>query len=314
MILGLAALLSACGGNDDDDTGAVAPTVDRAERVTIEHRYGTTTLESTPERIVSLDNQWTDVLVALDAPLAGAALDPLMDGGRYPWQDVIPDDVEGIPVTDAIPYEAVAAVRPDLIVITWAATDEETYELLSDIAPTIPLLGDEEVDAWQDIAAVAGEVLGREDEAAALVADAEARSADLLAELPGLEGKTYAMANYVPGDAIYVIADPEDGAAQLFGQLGLSIDPELLAAADGASGRVTISLEQVGMLDSDLVILLTNGADPEDIPGYAQLPAVRDGAVAVLDLAPIVGLNTPTPLSVPYSLAAIRAALEAAAA
>ena len=90
-------------------------------------------VDEPPQRIVSLDNQWTDVLVALDAPLVGAALDPVIHG-RYPWQDVIPASVESIPVTDSIPYEAVAALQPDLIVITWAAPDAETYDLLSEIA------------------------------------------------------------------------------------------------------------------------------------------------------------------------------------
>jgi iron complex transport system substrate-binding protein len=113
--------------------------------VVIRHHYGSTTLDATPRRIVSLDNQWTDVLLSLDAPLVGAALDPTIDGGRFPWQHV-PDDVEDIAVTDAIPYEAVAALRPDLIVITWGAEHESDYDKLSQIAPTIPLLGDQEVD------------------------------------------------------------------------------------------------------------------------------------------------------------------------
>jgi iron complex transport system substrate-binding protein len=58
---------------------------------------------------------------------------------------------------------------------------------------------------------------------------------------------------------------------------------------------------------------LTNGAEPAEIPGYDARPAVQDGAVAVLDLAAVTGLNTPTPLSIPYSLERIRPALEAAA-
>jgi iron complex transport system substrate-binding protein len=133
------------------------------------------------------------------------------------------------------------------------------------------------------------------------------------ADLPGLGGKTYALANYVPGDAIYVVADPDDGASQFFGQLGLEIDPDLLAIADGASGRVELSLERIDELDADLLVLLTNGAETEDIPGYDALPAFRDDAVAILDVAYVAGLNTPTPLSVPYSLERIRPALEAAA-
>ena len=311
--LAIALALAACGG-DDDDAGGAADASEAAESVTVEHAFGSTTIDAVPERIVSIDTQWTDVLVALDAPLMGAALDPTVEGGRYPWQDVIPDSVEDIPVTDTIPYESIAAMRPDLIVASWAAAEQSDYDRLSELAPTIPLLGDEQVDTWQDMATVAGEFLGEEEQAAALIADADQQAADLAAELPGLDGKTYALANYVPGDAIYVVADPEDGAATLFAQLGLSIDPDLLVLADGASGRVELSLERVGELDADLLILLTNGADPNEIPGYSGLPAVQSGAVSVLDVPTITGLNTPTPLSVPYALDAIRPALEAAAA
>lgn len=305
----LATPLVACGGDASSDD-ADAPTGDG---ITIEHRYGTTTLAGPPQRIVSLDTQWTDVLVALDAPLAAAALDPLVDGGRYPWQADMPSSVDDIPVTDTIPYEAVAAATPDLIVVSWAAPEAADYERIGQIAPTIPLLGDEEVDSWQDIARTAGEVLGDPDRADDLVAEAEQRSTDLAAELPGLDGKTYALANYVPGDAIHVVADPNDGAATFFAGLGLQIDPDLLALADGASGRVELSLERVDALDADLLVLLTNGADPGDIAGYDALPAVQDGAVALLDLASVTGLNTPTPLSLPYSTEQIRPALEAAA-
>lgn len=314
--------LAACGDDSSDpttpaddtpDDAPVEGAADAAYPVTIEHQLGTTTFDEAPQRIVSLDPQWTDVLLALDAPLVGTGENPLIDGGLFPWQE-LPESTEVIPVPgNEIPLEAVAALRPDLIVVTYFVGDQATYDRLNEIAPTVGPLGDEEVDRWQDIATTAGTFLGTPEEAAALIDDAEQASADLLAELPGLEVLDYALANYVPGDAIYVVADPDDGASQLFAQLGMSIDPELLAVADGASGRAELSLEQVGMLDSDLLILLTNGADPAEIPGYASLPAVESGAVAVLDVPTISGLNTPSPLSIPYALDAIRPALEAAA-
>jgi iron complex transport system substrate-binding protein len=199
-------------------------------------------------------------------------------------------------------------------VVTWLVVDEPTYEQLSAIAPTIPSLGDAEVDTWQDMARAAGSFLGAEAEAAALVEEVDGAVAAVAEELPGLAGRTVALANYVPGDAIYVVADPDDGANVLFAQLGLAITPTVLeAAGDDPSGRVQLSLEQTGLLDADLLVLLTNGAAPQDIPGYAALPAVATGAVAVLEYADVVGLNTPTPLSVPYALDLIRPALEAAA-
>ena len=89
--------------------------------------------------------------------------------------------------------------------------------------------------------------------------------------------------------------------------------PTRLAIADGASGRVNLSLERIDELDADILFVLTNGTDPDEIPGYANLPAVKSGAVAVMTLAAVSGLNTPSPLSIPYSLDAIRPALEAAA-
>jgi iron complex transport system substrate-binding protein len=355
LLLALALPLAACGGDDDSSTTTAAvadattttavaddPTTTSAGAqettsaageatssgtatvaddgsITIEHHYGTTTLEQPPERIVSLDLQWTDVLVALDAPLIGAARDPLMAeaDGLYPWQvGAIPDDVAPIevdPSSTLLPYEAVAALNPDLIVVTWGATAQADYDRLSEIAPTIPLLSDRDVDLWQDLAKVAGVLVGDPTKADALIADSEAHTAALATELPGLAGKTYAMANYVPGAAITVVADPEDGSAKVFSELGLEIDPDLLAIADGATGRVDISLERIDELDADLLIMLTNGAEPGEIAGYGALPAVQRGAVAILDLAEVVGLNTPTPLSIPYSLDAIRPALEAAA-
>lgn len=321
LALGLAACSSTDPGaaNGDRSTGS-APSGSAsaasgqvsAGPVTIDHAFGSTKVATRPERIVSIDNQWTDVLVALEAPLVGAALDPMAEGGRYPWQDDVPASVEGFEVRDrSIPYEAVAELDPDLIVVSWAA-DQAAYDTLSQIAPTIPLLGDEEVDAWQDIAVVAGQVLGEPAAAQALVDDNEQMVADLKAELPNLDGRTYALANYVAGDAIYVVADPEDGASQFFAQLGTVIEPDLVALAAGAAGRAQLSLENVDELDADVLILLTNGADPAEIPGYGTLPAVAAGSVALVDFAVAVGLNTPTPLSLPYSIEAIRPALEAA--
>ncbi len=283
-----------------------------AGEVTVTHLYGETVLSERPERIVSLDVQWTDVLTALGHPPVAAAIDPYQ-GDWYPWQ--ITSGVEPIEIaTDySVPYEKVASFAPDLIVGSWGITDQEAYDTLSAIAPTIALLGERDVDPWEDMAAVAGEILGEQAAADALVAEADQLAADLLAELPGLDGKTYALVNYVPGDQIYVVADPNDGAAQLFAKLGMEIDPELLAMEDGGFGRVELSFENIDQLDSDLLLLLTNGTDTSEILGFDSLPAVQSGAYSVLEYAPVVGFNTPTPLSIPYSLEYIRPALEAAA-
>ncbi len=316
----MVASLVACGDSDDDAGGAdtttptnEAPTDEESGTVTIEHRYGSTPVAVAPERIVSLDAQWTDVLLALDAPPVGYIKDPGAPDG-FPWRGDGLADSTGMTATDALPYEQIAALHPDLIVVAYFAQSQEDYDRLSAIAPTIATLSPNQVDSWQDTTTAAGKVLGVEDEAAALIADVDGQVATVAEELPGLQGTTYALVNYVPGDKFYVVSDPKDGATVLFTQLGMEIAPAIVEAGDDASGRAEFSLEQASLFDSDLLMLLTNGGDPESITGYDSLTAVQSGAVLLLDYAGATAINTPSPLSVPYALEILRPALEKAAA
>ena len=76
LAVGLLAL-GACGGDDGESSSgeggsSTTEAAASAEPVVIEHRFGTTTIDEVPKRIVSYDAQWTDVLAALDAPVVGA--------------------------------------------------------------------------------------------------------------------------------------------------------------------------------------------------------------------------------------------------
>jgi iron complex transport system substrate-binding protein len=326
VTLGIALLATACGDDDTDasadtdttvsDTSAAADTsaTDAAADgpVTIEHAFGTTTLDERPERIVALGVQWTDVLLAMGVQPVGVLLDPLAGpDGTYPWQTDLDPDVTGIDGGDVLPLEQIAALDPDLIVVTYAAPDQATYDDLAAVAPTIPLLGGRDVDAWQDLTTVAGQLLREPERAEEVIAGVEQLVADTAAAMPGLVGRTFALANYIPGDSIWVVADPDDGSSVFFQQLGMDLEPGILAAADGAVGRVQLSLEQADLLAADLLVVFSNDGDPRDLVGYEQLPAVVSGATSELDYAAVVGLNTPSPLSIPYSLELVRPALEA---
>ncbi|WP_370327239.1 ABC transporter substrate-binding protein [Euzebya sp.] len=324
----LCLLLAACGGTSDTATASgtaaspgtspgdttAAPTAPTGA-VTVDHVFGSTTVEGVPERVVSLDLQWTDVLLELGVTPVAVAADDLASGdGVHPWQADALADVEQLDTSDGIPYEQIAALDPDLITVTFQVTEVADYERLSAIAPTLPAPTERQVQAWQDLALAVDDVLGQPGTGEDVIDRVEALVADTAAELPGLDGQTFALANYVPSDSIYVVADVEDGSSVLFTDLGLELDPEILAAADGTVGRTQLSLEQVGMLDSDVLVVFANDGDPADLPGWDQLPAVARGSVAQLDYSDVVGLNTPTPRSVPHSLALIRPALEIAAA
>jgi len=315
LVLACALVIAACGDDGSSSSADADPSSGESAggTVTIEHLYGTTELDDVPQRIVSLNTQWFGALQAMGVDPVGYNVDTMAGpDGVFPWEE-IPADAVPIETVDGLPFEAIAALDPDLILVTYAVTDQATYDQLNEIAPTIAALGEREVDTWQEMTTVVGEIMRDPEGAQAVIDDVEGQLADTAAELPGLEGKTFAFANYVPGDSIYVVADPDDGSSLFFQAFGMEIAPSIIEAGDGQIGRKQLSLEQIGVLDADLLVMFTNGADPSEIPGYEGLPAVQTGAVSLPDYAEVVGLNTPSPLSIPYSLAAVLPALEAAA-
>jgi iron complex transport system substrate-binding protein len=314
LALGLALASAATAGTalvaaGPSAAGAVVPV--RSERfrpVTIEHRYGSTRVAHRPRRIVSLDPQWTDVLLAMGVTPVGHIRSALADGD-FPWQGDELADSTVLPYTNAIPLEEVAALQPDLIVATYSVEDEDMYKSLRAIAPTIPSITDHEVETWQDLTKVTGKILGTRAKATKVVAGVDAEVRAFAARFPGLAGKTIAFANYVPGSELVVLADPDDGANALFAELGLELAPGIRAEAGDTVGRLEVSLERIDLLDADVLAVLTNGADLDDIPGWNSLPAVETGAVTILDMDSATALNTPSPLSIPYGLKVIKPAL-----
>lgn len=332
MFLAVGLILAACGDDDDTDTtdgesseadasqaDTTGETDDAASpdgAVTIEHAFGETVIDEVPERIVSLGSQWNGILLEMGAPLVGYIDDGYSDDPIYPWEEgLMPSDAEVLATANGLPYEQIAALQPDLIVVTFAITDQAGYDALAAIADTIPKLGaaTEQVDTWQQLTTVAGQFMRDEAGAQEIVDNYDAMVDDLAEDLPGLAGKTYSFANYVPGDSIYVVADPEDGSSKFFTDLGMVIAPEILDAADGVSGRAQFSLEQVELLEADLLLILTNGADTADIVGFDQLAAVQNDAWASANYSMAVAMNTPSALSLAWAVDQIRPVLEAAA-
>src|SRR5690625_982642 len=296
----LTATLAACGSSDEDTAPA------SSDAVQVEHQFGTTDVGDVPERVVTLDTQWTDVMLAMGVEPVGYSVDSLMPDGGEPWREGDRTG-EGIKLDDGVPVEQVAALEPDLIVGTYSITDKKTYEQLSGIAPTIAGEGGFGVAPWQELVSTAGDVLDEPDKAQKLIADVEGTIDAAAEKHPNLKGKTFALAQYLVGDSSLVaVSDENDGASVLFEKLGMTMLPQLRKEGEKQDmPRVTVSPERVDLLRSDFLAFLVNGGDESDladIPGFDQLPASKSGAVAILDYATIVGLNTPSPLSIPYAL------------
>jgi iron complex transport system substrate-binding protein len=276
---GLAAvLLAACGGGDDD---AGPPSSDGAGSgspfpVQIEHRFGTTTIEEAPERVVTVGLTDQDPLLALGVvPVGTNEWFEGHDGNVMPWATDELEAAEGevpevVGDVEGINFEQVAALRPDLILGVYSGLTEEEYGTLSDIAPTVA-----QPDAypdwgvpWQEQTRIVGTALGRADEADDLVAGVEAQFAAAREAHPEFAGKVGAIATVWDGSVVVYTQD--DVRGQFLDSLGLDQIPGLVEMSeDGFSAE--ISGERLDLIDVDALVWIVDTIE-DDMPRIAEQP------------------------------------------
>lgn len=285
--------------------------------IVIDHAFGQTVIESKPERIVTIGWCNEDVILALGVVPVGvsaANYGKVTDNLLHLWAaDAFTELGEENPNVfndlTGYDYEAIAAAEPDVIVASYSGFSEEEYELLSDIAPVVPYLEMAWKTTWREQAIVNATAIGMKEEGEALVAETDALIAEKIAMYPNLEGKTAGFF-WVSEDDMsifyaYLSADPR---ATYLQDLGLAM-PESLKALDTDANAfsVTISRENAEMLN-DVDIMVVYGTESllkamQADPLMSKIPAVRDGAVVLLDSTTVLAAaTTPSVLSIPYAI------------
>lgn len=323
----LVALLAACGTEFDP---ASPPTDDAAEGsgfpVTVNHKYGSTTIPAKPQRVVTVGFTDPDFVLALGVkPVA------IMDWygdyplGVWPWaQEALGDAKPGVmprPQGDKLNFELIAGFRPDLIIGQYTGMTQDEYERTSQLAPTVAQSGEHQdyTAPWQVTMQTVGKTLGRPAQAEQLIASVESRFAAARREHPEFVGAALIVAERVDTGSTYIRTErePQNG---LFRELGFTQpEPiaELLVDEDGYSGNV--SDERMELLDTASVLvwkLFDQPSVPEELanhPLYPNLTVVREGRDLFLADKVLVGaLAFGSVLSLPYALDRIVPMLAAA--
>lgn len=287
--LSLAALVttfSACGSDSTSTTpSASTASPSGAFPATVEHKYGTTTLERAPKRVVVVGIREQDALLALGvAPVATTEWYGEDPGALEPWAK---DKLAGaplptvLPTSDGIDIERVAAQRPDLIVGIDTAMTSKEYEQLSHLAPTIaPPAGTVDYGAsWQQDLQMLGDALGKRADADRLQAQVEGQIRQVATDHPQWRGKEAINATLSDG-AVYVYG-PKTANTQLFAQLGFAFPPALRDVGGSDDFGGTVSTERADLLDVDLI--LWDYHDDKDrsaigsTPVYSDLSVHREG-------------------------------------
>jgi iron complex transport system substrate-binding protein len=305
-VLALAALLTACG-SDDDESGSTADAggsggADGAFPVTLETTFGTTEVPEQPDRVVVLGLIDADPVLALGVtPVAVQQWLPQFDEyGVGPWaQDLIAEAVDsgetevlGNPGTISYDLEQIAALQPDLLVAVSANIDQATFDQLGQLAPVVarpPGTVNFGV-SLEDSTMLIGRALGLEDEARQLVEETEAAYAQAAADHPEFAGLTASVSR--PVDAGYSAWLSADVRQQIMASLGFTLPEALAGLDDGSSFSTSVGPEQAALLAADvLVFIVPEGfSDPTSTdPVLQTLDQVQQGRVVVLDAADVGG-------------------------
>lgn len=292
--------------------GAAPTDAGGAFPVTVTHAFGETVVPAEPVRVVSVGFTEQDILLALDVvPVGVTEWYGDQPNATWSWaRDELGDaQPEVLRVADSYEYEKIAALRPDLIVAVNAGLDQEPYDRLSAIAPTVahPADGPTIFGPWDAQTRLVGQALGKAEQAEELITGIKDRFAAEAAAHPQFAGvpAVFLQAPYYDGSAIAY----QDGlSTEFLTDLGFVVPSDIdRFAPEGDSAQAYIPLENLGVLDSADVLLwatedTTARTELEAQPLYRQLAAVRGGNLVFTDGELAGAIYFSSPLSLPYVL------------
>lgn len=302
-------LVVSCSSGSDEPSGAASTSADGSFPASIATKFGDVTVESRPERVVALGWADAETALALGVQPVGAS-DWLAFGGdgTGPWADGLYDTPPEIIGTQEPSYEAVAALDPDLILDTKSSGDQDRYDRLSQIAPTIALPegADNYLTTVEQQVTMVSAALGESAKGAELLDGLAADFASAAREHPEFAGKTITVGAFSgTGFGAYIA----DSTRLLFmKKLGFVSNPAIDALTPKGFS-VPISEEELDTLDADVVVIFPIERAPTEVTDnelFQLIPAVADGRFLVFD-DPVVAksYSTNSILSQEYALSTV---------
>ena len=245
---------------------------------TITHAFGDTTVPAPPTRVVSAGLTDQDDLLSVGVvPVAVTTWFGDQPFGVWPWaQPKLGSATPAVLNLDnGIQIDQIAMLKPDLIVAVNAGLDADTYQKLSEIAPTIAQSGDDAFfEPWRQQAAAIGAAVFKKAEMATLVEAVDAKFAAVAQANPTFKDRTAVLLDgYFTGDTI--TATVAGWRTEFLTAMGLTVPDAVKGFASGDHAMIARGDLPRTLGRADVLIWCT-GSDAE------QAALLADPAVAEL--------------------------------
>ncbi|MEW1693119.1 iron-siderophore ABC transporter substrate-binding protein [Streptomyces sp. NPDC091265] len=311
-----AVALAACGGgNDKADSSASADTGANsgAFPVTVQHKYGSTTIDAEPKRVVTLGLSDQDAVLALGVKPVGS-VDWFKEKpyGKWPWTKGKwgSDKPDIVGERDEYNMEKIAALKPDLVIAQYSGMKKEQYDTLSKFTKVVaqPKGLPDYGASWQVMTRQIGKSLGKDAQTEKLITGLDADFKKVRDEHPEFATKTLAVADSFEAGK-YSAFTKTDPKSIFFSELGFKLKPEIDKLAKPGWNAAELSAEKLNVLDVDRLVWVTSSTDANDRikaePLYKNLKVNKDKRDLFVpyqdpDIGAAFSFNTV--LSIPYAI------------
>lgn len=271
-------VLTACQGS------IIPPKSTSTDCRMVQHALGEICIPTNPQRIIALDTPWTlDPLLALGIRPVGRAF----FSESQALSGLSPDEVAGIEplgATASASLEKILALKPDLI-LSLDVHDEQNYQQLSAIAPTVLREFDQINTSFQENLRSIAQIVKQVEKAEDILAQYQNR-VEALRENVGkpLQGtKTSVIHTSTDGSPTIWIGNKNANYFQLLNDIGIPLNPIFTERNEWAR----YSIESINQFDADILFIISENSASSlfQNPLIASLKAVQNDRAYVVDPA-----------------------------
>lgn len=270
-------LVTACSDKNIEDKN-------KSETRVVQSVKGEVKIPSNPKKIVDISGSSEELLLAGHKPVATANVDSYETDKlpSYIREELKDVKIVGHSMMDTMDMEAILEVNPDLIIMS--QRQEKIYDQLKEIAPVVMMK--DYANDWRSKLTDVSKLFDKEEEAKSWLQKYDEKAIKLGKEVIEKNGEKTYLPVLTSSGQFMVFSD--GGIGTLINDDMKLARPKNMPKQDGITLPM-VSMEGLTDIDADHIVVIATESDKKDLENsaiWAQIRAVKDGNVTILDAVP----------------------------
>jgi iron complex transport system substrate-binding protein len=237
----------------------------------IRHEMGTSCIPHAPQRVIAMDQESLEMLIALGIKPIAMASSNLVGNKTRVLRGKL-DGIVDLGKEEAPNFERMVQLHPDLIIGSWLLAG--TYQLLTHIAPTLPIQRYEQIE-WKKAFIEFAQILHRQTVAQQLLADYQSHVNRLQTALVHQQ-KSFCLIRFYTDVGLTQFYNQHSFAVNVIEDVAVLKIPPVQRLNNQplnfSDGYINISQENIDWLDADIMFVALDPGAEASFHQYSQSP------------------------------------------